>query len=392
MFDGDLTICGPIEVAPLRQWLRAPGNEVPHGLGGTPVVDLARAALEAGRHVRIFTLDPAVSTETVLAGPRLTIFMGPFRARYRARDLFCSERRYLRSAIGRERPAVVHAHWTYEFALGAMESGVPTVVTAHDAPLRVLRLLPTPYRLMRTVMAYEVVRQVRFLTAVSHSVAEHFRRYFRYSSSPIRVIPNGLLEEWSPGRREAADCVRVVFASALNGWGALKNGAGILSAFALVRRELPESELLLFGAGHGAGEAAERWARPRGMHEGVRFLGAVERGVLRRELAGRADVFVHPSREESFGMTIAEAMALGLPVIASRNGGAVAEMLEGGACGVLTDVQSPVALAEEMLRLAGDPELRARVARAGIESAGRRFGMKRVMAAYAAIYEEARQS
>lgn len=385
MSEGELVLCGPAQVEPLRQWLTARSPELPRGLGGTPVVDLARAALEAGRSVRIFTLDPAVSDEVVLNGPRLTIFVGPFRERHRARDLFRAERAYLSAAIARERPAVVHAHWTYEFALGAMESGVPTVVTAHDAPLRVLRLLPTPYRLMRAVMAFEVARQARFLTAVSHSLAEHFRRYFRCLASPIRVIPNGLLDEWFPDRCDAGGRV---FASVLNGWGRLKNTSVLLSAFARVRQALPSSELLLFGAGHGAGEAAERWAQPRGLHAGVHFVGEVDRADLRRQLAARASVFVHPSREESFGMAIAEAMALGLPVVAGR---ATAEMLEGGECGVMADVESPAALAEAMLQLAGDAALRTRLSRTAAESARRRFGMSSVLVAYTAVCQEATQ-
>jgi glycosyltransferase involved in cell wall biosynthesis len=392
MSETEMAICGPVALGPLRPWLHPSSlGKLPQGLGGTPVVDLARAALAVGRRVRLFTLDPAVSTEVVFSGPQLTVFVGPFRERHRARDLFRAERLYLRGAIGRERPPVVHAHWTYEFALGAMESGVPTVVTAHDAPLRVLRLLPTPYRLMRTLMAFEVARQTRFFTAVSHSVAEHFRRYF-HCSTPIRVIPNGLLDEWFPARRAPQNAARIVFASVLNGWGELKNGTAMLAAFALVRRAVPDSELLLFGTGHGAGEAAEQWAQPRGLHHGVRFVGAMERGALRQHLASDVDVFVHPSREEAFGMTIAEAMALGLPVIASRSGGAVAEMLEGGACGVLTDVQSPAALAAEMRRLANDPALRARLAAAGTASAQRRFRIDGVLQAYSEICQEASRS
>jgi glycosyltransferase involved in cell wall biosynthesis len=385
----DLAICGPLDVAALAPWLDTPVAGRPLGLGGTPAVDLARAALLVGRRVSIFTLDAAVEREVVLTGPRLTIFAGPFRERHRARDLFGAERAYLRTAIARERPPVVHAHWTYEFALGAMESGVPTVVTAHDAPLRVLRLLPTPYRLIRTVMAFEVARQARFLTAVSDSVAQHFRRYFRYSA-PIRVIPNGVSDEWFPGRR--ARIGGAVFASVLNGWGALKNGTALLEAFGMVRAALPSAELLLFGAGHGAGDPAETWARERGLAGGVSFYGTVDRETLRGALSGRTDVYVHPSLEESFGMTIAEALALRLPVIAGQNSGAVAEMLEGGACGVLTDARSPVALAGEMLRMVGDAGLRAKMAEAGEASARRRFHMDLVLAAYGDMYRKAREA
>ena len=156
-----LGICGPLEVEPFRAWLEDPPEHLPRGLGGTPVVDLARAALTAGWQVVLFSLDPEVQHEVILRGPQLKICMGPFRPRRRARDLFHAERAYLSQTVRTERPDIVHAHWTYEFALGAIESGVPAVVTAHDAPWSILRWNPTPYRLVRTIMAWQVARRAR---------------------------------------------------------------------------------------------------------------------------------------------------------------------------------------------------------------------------------------
>jgi glycosyltransferase involved in cell wall biosynthesis len=88
-------------------------------------------------------------------------------------------------------------------------------------------------------------------------------------------------------------------------------------------------------------------------------------------------------------MTIAEAMALGIPVIAGKNSAAVASTLDGD--GVLADVRSPRALASEMLRVASSPGLRAALARTSADSARRRFDMNKVFAAYADVYREARE-
>jgi glycosyltransferase involved in cell wall biosynthesis len=314
--------------------------------------------------------------------------MGPFRPRYRARDLFRAERDYLSRAIQSEQPNVVHAHWTYEFALGAIESGVPTVVTAHDAPLHILRFNPTPYRLMRTLMACQVASRARRMTAVTPMVAQHFRRYFRHGAA-IRVIPNGIPDEWFQESGRAKPAGGVVYASVLNGWGVLKNGATLMEAFASVRRALPGSQLLMFGDGHGAGEAAETWARAKGLTENVRFVGAVDRPELMERLRRSAHILVHPSREESFGMTIAEAMALGLPVIAGVDSGAAATTLDQGRSGMLVDVRSPEALATGMLSLARNPGLCAELAEAGCRSAREKFQMGKILPAYAEIYREA---
>jgi glycosyltransferase involved in cell wall biosynthesis len=162
-----------------------------------------------------------------------------------------------------------------------------------------------------------------------------------------------------------------------------------LEAFRLARGWFPECQLHLFGRGHGPGEEAELWARRRGLCENVHFFGAVGRSTLRERLKRNAQVFVHPSLEESFGMTIAEAMALGIPVIAGKNSGAVANTLDGGRSGVLTDVRSSHALAADMVRVARSPTLRAELARAGADSARKRFRMSKILAAYADVYREA---
>ncbi|HEV2118277.1 MAG TPA: glycosyltransferase family 4 protein, partial [Terriglobales bacterium] len=378
MNDLHIGIAGPIMIAPLKPYLeplRASPAPLPQGLGGSPVVNLVLELLRRNRRLTVFSLDPSLDSEVVLQGERLKICLGPYRARHRARDLFAVERDYLLQAMQREKPDIVHAYWTYEFALAALDSGFPVLVTAEDAPLTMLRYNFTPYRALRALMAYRVVRRAAHMTFVSPYLAENYVKTLRYRGRTA-LIPNALAEEvfslvGALARTPSAG--RLTFASALDGWAGRKNGQALLQAFALVRERLPEARLLMFGQGHGSGEGAELWAKQKRLTTGVQFAGSTPYFRLLQQLREEVDVLVHPSLEESFGMILAECMALGIPVIAGEHGGGTRYVLEEGKAGLLTDVRAPGDLAGAMLRLA-NPERRKRYSEAGAESVRRRFG------------------
>ena len=88
---------------------------------------------------------------------------------------------------------------------------------------------------------------------------------------------------------------------------------------------------------------------------GVSFLGAQShRRTL--ELIAQAGVLLHTSRVESFGMAVAEAMALGTPVIVDRRAGALPWLVDEGAAGVLADTTSVEGLAGALCALLADAE------------------------------------
>lgn len=103
------------------------------------------------------------------------------------------------------------------------------------------------------------------------------------------------------------------------------------------------------------------------------------------------DAFVLPSREEGFGLALVEAMAAGLPVIASRTGGA-AELVSDGINGFSFTPGDAAQLADRLALLAADPALRARLASAGAETAARydiRTTLARHMDAYRGLTQAA---
>ena len=99
------------------------------------------------------------------------------------------------------------------------------------------------------------------------------------------------------------------------------------------------------------------------------------------------DVFVLPSANEGTPVTAIEALASGCPVVATRVGG-VPDVVHDGEDGILIDPGSPEQLADALVRLAGDPELRARMGAAGRERTLPRYAVSRLIDDVDALYRE----
>jgi len=381
-------IAAPVALKLLSNYVTN-GDRLPVGYSFPPIATLVQEYLKRGHAVSLFALDPTTTQLRTFRGERLTIHVGQYRPHHRARDFFAVERADLLAAMKSDPCHIIHAHWTYEFALAAIASGSPYAITAHDAPLEILRLNCIPYRFMRTLMSFQVARKAQNLTAVSTYVANHFQKVLGYSK-PIKVIPNGLPESiFALGERQVArEAERLTFATVLTGWGGRKNGQVALQAFKRVREVLPQARLLMFGNGHGEGEPASVWARQQEIDRGVEFVGTLPYLELLKRLAAEVDVLVHPALEESFSMAIAEAMALGIPAIGGVCSGAVPSTLENGRVGILTNIKSAQSVAAAMLSLAQNFELRTALGQTARNSAWQRFHVEKVVNAYENLYEQ----
>jgi len=369
------------------------GNDgpIPAGLGGTPVVHLVSELLNRGRDVVVFSLARDVDDEVILQGEGLKICIGPYRSRARTRvmDFFSQERNYIQRAITREKPDFVHAHWAYEFGLGALAADRNALITNHDAPLQILRFNPSLYRLIRALMAFQTFSKARQMTSVSSYVAEHIVKKFHYRGKMF-VIPNGLPDDQfsfnnqSPSRKDG----KFVFASILVGWAGIKNGQTLIKAFQIVKKAIPQAELWMFGDGHGPNESAEIWAKKNHIEEGCHFVGGIPYPELIKTISTEVDVLVHPALEEACPMALIECMALEKPVIAGRQSGGVSYVLDRGNAGKLTDVSSPQDIAASMIDFAKDKECRDGFAKRGYIFAKSNFTIKEVTDQYEDIYRK----
>src|SRR5262249_57356689 len=135
----------------------------------------------------------------------------------------------------------------------------------------------------------------------------------------------------------------------------------LLDAFALVTRERRDVRLVV------AGDGPARRELEHTAPAGTRFVGELTGDAL-GELYASADVFCFPSTTDTFGQVLLEAGASGLPVVAADAGGA-GELVVPNVTGLLVAPEQSQALADALLLLAADPELRARLGRGGHEAA-----------------------
>lgn len=363
-----VAIASPVHVPSLADLL--PGESIParrvRSDARHAVTVLVRALHGIGLDVRVVTLSPGVDRVVRLGGPRLAVTICPARSADYARDGLRLERRHLETALAAEEVDLIHAHWTGEYALAALHTESPALVTARDwGPAIVRWQRPRSYWLLKAAMQAVVCRRAHDLSATSPYLAA---RIGHLAGRPVAVLPNLLDPRWplrSPRRRDPGAPLRIVAVN--HGFSIRKNVRRLLVAFATVRRQR-QAALDLVGDGYGPGGPAWSWAESRGLTDGVTFSGVVDRSGV-AELLGSADVLVHPSLEESFGGVVLEAMASGLPVVGGARSGAVPWLLSGGRAGVLVDVRAPGAIARAVIDLADDERRRLAVAAAGRERA-----------------------
>lgn len=149
----------------------------------------------------------------------------------------------------------------------------------------------------------------------------------------------------------------------------------LLDAFAGLRPGMPDA--LLVCAGAGDIDAAARQARRLGLEDSVRFPGWID-GDEKRAWLARAALFVLPSHAEGLPMSLLEAMAAGLPVVASAVGG-IPDVVHDGVNGFLVAPGDRVALLRAMGRVLNDPQLGAALGAAGREAVRARYAPERVL-------------
>jgi glycosyltransferase involved in cell wall biosynthesis len=227
--------------------------------------------------------------------------------------------------------------------------------------------------------------------AVSQHTADHLVRREGAPSLKVHAIPNGIdFTRVRPSSDEAAARLRREYAP--NGEHLLlvparlhpeKGHEFLFQAIAALRGRAGRSVILL-AAGVGPYESGYRErVRELGCEASVRFLG------FRQDLPDlmrAVDLVVVPSVAEAFGLVLAEALYLGVPVIASRVGG-IPEIIDDGTDGVLTPPGDSDALATAIHDLLMDPTRRETMGRQGREKVMARFRFEDMMSSYESLYE-----
>lgn len=207
-------------------------------------------------------------------------------------------------------------------------------------------------------------------------------------TSRVSIVPCGVdLSRFTPARRRGRRSGRV----RLLVLGRLVERKGIDDVIAAIAR-VPNAELLVAGGppveqleGDAEAQRLAQCAARHGVDDRVRLLGRVEHGRV-PELLASADIVVCVPWYEPFGIVPLEAMACGVPVVASTVGGLVDTVVD-GVTGLHVRPRDPLALADALRRLSDDRDLRHRLGAAGAERARARFSWSRVADTTLAVYD-----
>lgn len=236
------------------------------------------------------------------------------------------------------------------------------------------------------------------VVAISEGVATYLTKRIRMSGARVRLIVNGVPDP-GPAAPGEVERIREMYGltagapvigtvgrlggPARHGPDSHKRISDAIAALPLVLERFPDARLLIVGDGPDRA-FLERRAADVGLGESIVFAG-FQPDV--RPFLECMDVLVHPSETEGLPLTLVEAMFASRPVVATDVPGSN-EVVVDGETGFLVPLRDPRALAEKVITLLGQPELRAAMGAAGLRRARERFSEERYIREVAALYEE----
>jgi glycosyltransferase involved in cell wall biosynthesis len=336
---------------------------------------LARALVDKGHDVGITCLENAEALHDNVC--RVAVVHAPgFRSNIRAPKL----ERWFRSVA----PDVVHVHsgvWL-KAAHAARRAGADRIVhTLHGL------LDDEPWfgpALKRCAAHY-----TDHVAAVSEPLRHYLIREARLEPERVSTIPNGVNTDRHRPRDRAGvlreglgithDALVVGTVARLE---AVKNHALLLEAFAQVRTRIRDVHLVIVGEGSLRSALAHR-ARELALGDSVHFVGAAADVAA---VYPEFDQFVLASNAEGTSMSVLEAMASGVPVVATAVGG-TPTLLDDGRCGVLVPPRNATALAGALTESLLDARRRQTLATAARKRVVEHYSEQAMVRAYEALYQ-----
>ena len=293
-----------------------------------------------GNEIILVTSSRDIRKEEVYHQEILTIRIVPLwkHGRLSALDTFRTDVKRIAEMIRKEDADLYHAQWSYEEAMACLITHPEkTLITMHDWPDAVCPAIGNYYWRKRNILGNEVIKRGKYFIAVSPYIRKKLLSMNK--NAEVEVIPNYFCEdelEMFKDTSEEHEDIRVLCVN--NGFSGIKNTEVAMKAFAEARKELPDIRLDMYGDDYEKGGAAEKWANNNlDSTDGITFHGKASRSEMAKAFS-EANILLHTSKEESFGLVYLEAMASGTAIVAGQTTGATPWVLGEGLSSHLTDI------------------------------------------------------
>lgn len=284
--------------------------------------------------------------------------------------------RELTRKLQQEKPDIVHTHLFAGDCWGKIAAHlakVPVIIsTEHN-----LNFDESRVKQAIKILTYKWTAAV---IAVSLAVKKYSAKFYKLSADKIQVVYNGIDLNRFKYKEPDLNKARLIFGCT----GRLEEQKGqkfLVKAFADVVAKYPLAELWLVGNGSLRWQL-EKLAARLGLSRNVKFLG---QRLKMAELLNELDIFVLPSLWEGLGIAAMEAMACGLPVVASKVDG-LRELITDGENGLLVEAASSRSLGKKMLEIADKPYLARILSHKARLTAEKNFDVRQTVEQYQKIY------
>ena len=292
----------------------------------------------------------------------------------------------LASLIKEKKIDVIHAHnataWFY-VTWASILTRVPIVYTEHD------RSFPTPLRLK--YFHYFFGKYATAVIAVSKTVKENLEKYEHIKN--VKVIYNGIdpdlfkpasIEEKVLKKKQLGLNKNDFVLGNVGRMDYWKNQRILIEILPDLKKISPQIKLILVGRGEEEGNL-KKLAIKKGVKNDVIFLG--QRSDVNQILKA-FDIFVFPSLTEGLPLVVIEAMATGLPIVASHVGG-IPELVVNGETGFLVSPTSKEEIKETIIKLLNNPKLRKEMGQIARKRFETHFSLPQMVQKYIEVYEKA---
>lgn len=277
---------------------------------------------------------------------------------------------------------VLHGNPGTYARVAAYIAGVPVIISSlHNMYPNLNKIILNMNRLLGKITD-------RFV-AVSDAVGRYTSKIEWIGSKKLEKIYNGInmesftnLPEKAKTRKELGFTYNVSLVATV---GRLTDQKGVdifIRSCMEISRQYKRVRFIIVGEGP-CRKDLENLVEDLGMEEEIEFWGA--RHDIPKILSA-LDIMVVPSRWAGFELTLAEAMAAGVPVVASKVG-PIPEVIADGETGILVPAEDPKALADAVIQLLGDSSLRKRMGEAGKKRVLEKFTVQKMVSQYEALYE-----
>ena len=338
-----------------------------------------------GHEVTVIT--PKPRTPAATKAPKGTVFLGT-SARIKAphathSDISMTVDNEAIDELIDEKFDIIHVHEPLspivarQLLVRAAESNTVRVGTLHAAlpGNRLGKSLITTFKgYARSVMPY-----VDVVTAVSPAAIGYIERY---TDQPINYIPNGINSDFYKKQDRERNKNQILFIGRLE---KRKGARQAIKAFAVLKESMPKAKLTIAGDGP-LRKSLEQYVEDQGIDD-VEFLGFVS-DKKKLQLLSTCGVYTSPALYgESFGIVLAEAMAMGAPIVCHKNDG-YSWVMQGTGRLSLVDCKDPEVYAERLQLLLEDDDLRE-VWQKWAYNHVQQFDYEKVVDSYEALYDEA---